>query len=176
MPKMLIELSNEDAAKLRDLAEQNGSKVKPFVEFLVRVQIGSLPPPTLQPVHFNPVQDTVERSPRPEILTKATTLPEQPEEDRKEEEPQPERMRPDVAAHRDLLKPSTQAAPKQQPKPWTPNKNLSAYTEETDTGSGIFTDGKSFAIQTGPVGRQKAYFFEDLVEAEEFTAEQREAF
>lgn len=155
MPKMLIDLSTEDATKLRDLAAEHGHKVKPFVEYLVRMQIGSVPPPKVQPVKMQPTQDTAQA--------------------------QPERSPAKVEALRDLLKPSAQVQPEKAtqtrtPKPWTPNRNTAAYTEEVDPGSGIFTDGKSFAVQYGPVGRRGVKYFEDLAEAEEFAEEQREAF
>lgn len=160
MPKMLIDLSTEDAAKLRDLAAEHGHKLKPFVEYLLRMQIGSVPPPKVQPVKMQPAQATAQDKP-----TQA----------------QPERSPAKVEALRDLLKPSAQVQPEKvtqtrTPKPWTPNRNTAAYTEEVDPGSGIFTDGKSFAVQYGPVGHRGVKYFEDLAEAEEFAEEQREVF
>lgn len=159
---MLIELNDEEAAQLKELAAEHGHRVKPFVEYLLRMQLGIVPPPKVQPVKVDRAQATPERkpaqsAPQEEATQTATAA----------------KPRPDVAALQSLLKPSAQEAPKRIPKPWTPNKNLSAYTEETDTGSGIFTDGKSFAVQVGPAGRQTAHFFEYLHEAEEFQEEHK---
>ena len=175
MSKMLIDLSTEDAAKLKDYAAQHGHKVKPFVEYLVRMQIGSVPPPQVQPVKMQPAQAATERAAAKSAPAQAT--PERKPEQVKPVKAAPQGMREDVAALAHLMKSQPQEdrkeeAPKRQPKPWTPNKNLSAYSEEVDPGSGIFTDGKSFAVQVGPVGRQKAHFFEYLHEAEEFLADE----
>ena len=160
MPKMLIDLSTEDATKLRDLAAEHGHKLKPFVEYLLRMQIGSVPPPKVQPVRMQPAQTTAQDKPA---------------------QTQPERSPAKVEALRDLLKPSAQVQPEKvtqtrMPKPWAPNRNPAAYTEEVDPGSGIFTDGKSFAVQYGTAARPQVKYFEDLAEAEEFAEEQREAF
>lgn len=167
MHRMLIELNDEEAAQLKELATEHGQRVKPFVEYLLRMQLGIIPPPSVKPVkvaraQVEPQTDIPERkpaqsAPQEEATQTATAA----------------KPRPDVAALQSLLKPSAQEPPKRIPKPWAPNKNLSAYTEETDTGSGIFTDGKSFAVQAGPVGRQTAHFFEYLHEAEEFQEEHK---
>ena len=152
MPKMLIDLSTEDVNLLRDLATMHGHKVKPFVEYLVRMQIGAVPPPSVQPVKLQP-----ERSEQIERIPEKV----QPVEDT-HEEVQPVKVNPLTAA-----RPAEQPH-KRTPKPWEPNKNLAAYTEETEAGSGIFTDGKSYAIQTGPIGRQTPHFYQHLWQVEEF--------
>jgi hypothetical protein len=137
MPRMLIDLTEKEAQELKELATLHGHKVKPFVEYIVRMQIGTLPAPTVAPLALSPAQDT--------------------EQETHEEEPQQEQRE----------EPRAGRAPRMI-KPWIPNKNLAAYTEETEPGSGIFTDGKSFAVQVGPVGRQSAHFFQFIHEAEEF--------
>jgi len=150
MPRMLIDLTETEAQALKVLATEHGHKVKPFVEYLVRMQIGTLPAPTVAPLALIPTQDT--------------------EQETYEEEPQQEhRERETRTEHHE--EPRTGRAPRAA-KQWTPNKNLAAYTEETEPGSGIFTDGKSFAVQVGPVGRQSAHFFQFEHEAEEFKEEQ----
>jgi len=156
MKRIQIDLSTETIEALAKMAEQHGHKVKPFVEYLVRMQIGAVPEPSVRPVNF------AEDAPR-------TVAPAQ--ENHEEETPQPA-PRKSAAQYTHLLQPSAEEAPKRQPKPWTPNRNALAYTEETDTGSGIFTDGKNFAVQTGPTGRQVAHFFQFIHEAEEFKENQ----
>ena len=162
MKRIQIDLPENVHSAMIEQAAQHGHRLKPFLEFIISVQAGHVPPPQIQPIKVSPTKDT------PEKVKPAQAQPER----------SPEQVQPSKVDHlRDLLKPSTQIAPekaeqKRQPKTWTPNKNLLAYTEETDTGSGIFTDGKSFAVQTGPAGRQKAHFFEYLHEAEEFMSEE----
>ena len=52
MSKMLIEFSENESHLLKELATSHGQAVKPFVEYLVKMQIGTVPRPTVEPVHF----------------------------------------------------------------------------------------------------------------------------
>lgn len=167
MKRIQIDLLEHVHEAMTEQAAKHGHRLKPFLEFIISVQAGHVPPPQVQPVKVRPEQD------REEKPTERKPAKVQPEATAKERPAQG--MRPDVAALAHLMKPQPaqareEEAPKRQPKPWTPNRNVQAYTEEVDPGSGIFTDGKSFAVQVGPVGRQKAYFFEYIHEAEEFLA------
>lgn len=126
MPKMLIDLSTEDVAKLRDLAAQHGHKVKPFVEYLVRMQIGSVPPPKVQPVKMQPAQ----------------AKPAQAQPERSPEQVQPTKSRSQV-------KPEQAQPVKEQPAQGAtitaPRKrDLAKFTEKVSTQ--IFTDGEEFML------------------------------
>ena len=175
MKRVLIDLPENVHKAITEQAAQYGHKLKPFLEFIISVQAGHVPPPQVQPVKVKPAQAATERTTAKSAPAQAT--PERKPEQVKPVENAPQGMREDVAALAHLMKSQPQEdrkeeAPKRQPKPWVPNKNLLAYTEEVDPGTGIFTDGKSFAVQTGPAGRQKAHFFEYLHEAEEFMSEE----
>ena len=54
--KILIEITEQEAEQLGELAREHGNKVKPFIEYLIRLQLGAVSPPTVQPVKI-PVQD-----------------------------------------------------------------------------------------------------------------------
>jgi hypothetical protein len=125
MPKMLIDFSQEDADKLKDYAAQHGHKVKPFVEYLVRMQIGSVPPPQVQPVKMQPAQAA------PAQAT-AKSAPAQAQPERKPEQVKPVESRSQVAPE--------QAQPSAAPK----KRDLSKFNEKVSAQ--VFTDGQEFML------------------------------
>jgi hypothetical protein len=60
MPKILIDLDTKETDKLKALATQHGHKVKPFIEYLLKLQTGSLQIPTARPVKIPPQGHTAE--------------------------------------------------------------------------------------------------------------------
>ena len=65
MKSFRLELSEEEAEQLNALAIDHGNKFKPFAEYLLRLQIGTVKPPTVQPL---------------EILIQSKPTKEQPQE------------------------------------------------------------------------------------------------
>lgn len=146
MKRIQIDLSNETADKLERMGKDHGHRLKPFLEYLLNIQSGECPEPYVKAL----IDDDPEEDETPNAV-------------RFEDEPV---QSPVISRPAEAKSPSRSAV-----KTWMPNKNLAAYTEETDIGSGIYSDGKSFAVQSGPVGRQKAHFFQYIHEAEEFLAD-----
>ena len=48
--KFILELTTQEAEQLTELAAAHGNKFKPFAEYLLRLQLGTVKPPTVQPV------------------------------------------------------------------------------------------------------------------------------
>lgn len=67
--KFILELTEEEAQQLATLAEQHGNKFKPFAEYLLRLQLGTVKPPTVQPVQIpvkdEPLKDKPEQETKP---------------------------------------------------------------------------------------------------------------
>jgi len=184
--KYLITLDDTDSTELEVMAAAHGRTPTGMITYMIRLQMGALPevqPLKVQPLRGIHERETIAEAPKQEPPREIpvnevphsgasketwTDASEEPEQ----EAPKSEKKTAAQFAH--LLQPSAQVTPKREPRPWIPNKNLKAYTEETDPGSGIFTDGKDFAVQSGPAGRQTAHFFQFLHEAEEF--KENEAF
>ena len=69
MPRIQIDLSEENAAKLRDLATIHGHRLKPFIEYLIRMQLQAADERATRPAHTEqqePEQVTNERRPEQE--------------------------------------------------------------------------------------------------------------
>lgn len=54
MKKFLIDLTEQEAQQLTELARQHGNRLKPFAEYLLRLQLGAVNPPTVAPVALPP--------------------------------------------------------------------------------------------------------------------------
>ena len=68
MKRVLIDLPENVHKAITEQAAQNGRKLKPFLEFIISVQAGHVPPPQVQPVKVKPAQAAPER--KPEQLTR----------------------------------------------------------------------------------------------------------
>lgn len=92
--KFLLELTEQEAEQLTELAAAHGNKFKPFAEYLLRLQLGAVKPPIVQPVvipeqeHANrklpkvePEQKTAKVKPPKEQPRTVTPEQEQPQED-----------------------------------------------------------------------------------------------
>lgn len=56
MKSFRLELTEQEAEQLTELATAHGNKFKPFAEYLLRLQLGAVPPPTVKPVKI-PTQE-----------------------------------------------------------------------------------------------------------------------
>ena len=167
MRRIQIDLNEDTVEALTRIAHDHGHKLKPFLEYLLNLQAEQLPEPYAAPAQIPHTQPTT--TPPARITPQATPQATPPAHVRDtakdtaqgtEEEPAQEPPR------RNAIQDARPEPPKREHRAWTPNKNLSAYSEEVEPG--IFTDGKSFAIQAGPVGKQVPHFFQHLTEAEQF--------
>jgi hypothetical protein len=61
--KILIELTEDEVTLLEGLARRHGNRTKPFIEYLIRLQLGTVPLPTVAPVAM-PEQEPVNGKPR----------------------------------------------------------------------------------------------------------------
>lgn len=68
MKRVLIDLPEHVHKAMTEQAAQHGRKLKPFLEFIISVQAGHVPPEQVQPVKVKPAQATTER--KPEQLTR----------------------------------------------------------------------------------------------------------
>jgi hypothetical protein len=147
MPKMLIDLSTDDAAKLRNLAAEHGHKVKPFVEYLVRMQVGSVPPPSARPVNLaeDTPKEKPERIPTKEARTEAPAKDTQPEHT--EEQTGKSALiaaRPQEHRTEAPTKDRTQGTDKAPEQEAPISKNVAEYTERI--GSGIYSNGTHYTL------------------------------
>jgi hypothetical protein len=148
MPKILIDLNTEDTDKLKALATQHGHKLKPFIEYLLKLQTGTLAAPTAKPVQIPKQEPRQEpRKEEPEQITpRRKTAIENARKPEQEptQEPQQE---------------TTQGTGTEAPQ-WKPNKIDGAYKEKA--ADRIYTDGISYRLNLfGSV-----YYFQTLAEAE----------
>lgn len=68
MKRVLIDLPENVHKAMSEQAAQHGRKLKPFLEFIISVQAGHVPPPQVQPVKVKPAQAAQEQN--PEQLTR----------------------------------------------------------------------------------------------------------
>lgn len=94
MRRIQIDLPADVHRAITEMAAQHGHRLKPFIEFIISVQAGHVPPPQVRPVKFTAEKVTAEK------VKPAQTAPEQVKP--------AQGMRTDVAALAHLLKPSTQ--------------------------------------------------------------------
>lgn len=52
--RLLIDLDIFTEKKLQDLAKHHNQKLKPFIEYLCRLQVGMQKPPTVKPLDLSP--------------------------------------------------------------------------------------------------------------------------
>ena len=163
MSKMLIEFNEDESHLLKVMAANHGQAVKPFVEYLVKMQIGVLPAPTAKPLHI-PAQGVTLKEPAKEAQrkdTKAVAPAEVKAEDFSgsgrhvtfaevmdiEEAQENERTKAQVkeVPRKVAAVTPTKVEPAQIPaQGFTINKDVNAYKERVE--SGIFTDGKHFFV------------------------------
>lgn len=127
MPKMLIDLSSADAEALKDYAAKYGHKVKPFVEYLIRVQLGILPEPSLKVAQLKPRKEEPAKEP-----VKATPERSHAEEPKKSALV---KAREELQAIEPLQEGTTEGPRK---------RDLAKFTERVS--SQIFTDGVEFML------------------------------
>lgn len=92
--KFLLELTTQEAEQLNALAIAHGNKSKPFAEYLLRLQLGTVQPPTVRPVVIPSQEHENGKPPKVESLevlpvqkpVKVNTLKEQPQEDAPQED------------------------------------------------------------------------------------------
>jgi heme-binding NEAT domain protein len=84
MKAFRLELTEEEAIQLNTLAIEHGNKFKPFAEYLLRLQLGTAPPPTVSPMVI-----PVKASPKKEEPQAATPTKEQPKTATPKQEIQP---------------------------------------------------------------------------------------
>lgn len=75
--KILIELTEDEATLLEGLARKHGNRTKPFIEYLIRLQLGTVPPPTVAAVAM-PEQKPLNGKPRTNEQPKAQTQAQKP--------------------------------------------------------------------------------------------------
>jgi hypothetical protein len=165
MPKILIDLTTHDAALLKTLAEQHGQKLKPFIEYLLKMQVGSVPVPSVRPVQI-PKQETPKEKPEQEQRkeTRKETQAEEPEQIAPRRKTAIENARkpeqePTQEPQQETRTETTQGTGTETPQ-WKPNKIDGAYKEKA--ADRIYTDGMSYRLNLfGSV-----YYFQTLPEAE----------
>jgi hypothetical protein len=157
MPKILIDLTTHDAALLKTLAEQHGQKLKPFIEYLLKMQVGSVPVPSVRPVQI-PKQETPKEKPEQEQRkeTRKETQAEEPEQITPRRKTAIENARkPEQETQQETRTETTQEV-----NAWKPNKIDGAYKEKA--ADRIYTDGTSYRLNLfGSV-----YYFQTLAQAE----------
>jgi len=159
MRRIQIDLSEDTAETLTRIAHDHGHKLKPFLEYLLNLQAEQLPEPYAAPAQIPHAQPTTTP---PARITPPAAPPSHVRDTAQGTEEEPAQEPP----RRSAIQDARPEPPKREPRAWIPNKNLSAYSEEVEPG--IFTDGKSFAVQSGPIGKQAPHFFQYLTEAEQF--------
>jgi len=132
MARIQIDLSEDTQAKVLAMATAHGHKLKPFIEYLLQLQVGELPPATAKPVRIQPDAAPIERIP--------DRIPEQGQHipDTIQRDPIPEQP-----AKVDALK---AARPVEAiPEAGTVSRNASEYTKRTDYPN-ISTNGTHFLM------------------------------
>lgn len=161
MPKILIDLNTEDADKLKALATQHGHKLKPFIEYLLKLQTGTLAAPTAKPVQI-PKQETRTETPRevPAQYPRQEPRREEPEQITPRRKTAIENARkPEQKLQQETRTETTQGT-EAEVQQWKPNKIDGTYKEKA--ADRIYTDGISYRLNLfGSV-----YYFQTLAEAE----------
>lgn len=134
MARIQIDLSEDTQAKVLAMATEHGHKLKPFIEYLLQLQVGELPPATAKPVRIQPDAAPIERIPD-RIPEQGQLIP-----DTLQRDPQPEAT-PGQPAKGDALKAARPA--EALPESGTVSRNASEYTKRTDYPN-ISTNGTHF--------------------------------
>lgn len=118
MARIQIDLSEDTQQSLSVMATEHGHKLKPFIEYLLRMQVGELPPATAKPARLRPDVTPIERKPQLEAL-------------------------PEMPAKGDALK---AARPVEEfPEAGVISRNVSEYTKRTEYPN-ISTNGTHFLM------------------------------
>jgi hypothetical protein len=125
MKRIQIDLPEDVHTAMIEQAAQHGHRLKPFLEFIISVQAGHVPPPQVQPVKMQPAQAA------PAQAT-AKSAPAQAQPERKPEQVKPVESRSQVAPE--------QAQPSAAPK----KRDLSKFNEKVSAQ--VFTDGQEFML------------------------------
>lgn len=119
MPRIQIDLHEDTHRDLSTLATDHGHKLKPFIEYLLRMQVGEIPIPSARPVQVQPEPEATE-----------------PEAPKKES--------PIKAARPQATIPET-TRPEAIPEAGTVSRSASEYTKRTEFPN-ISTNGRHFFV------------------------------
>ena len=132
MARIQIDLSEDTQAKVLAMATAHGHKLKPFIEYLLQLQVGELPSAYAKPARIPHAEAHIERIPE-----KVQPIP-----DTIQRDPIPEAT-PEQPAKVDALK---AARPVEAiPEAGTVSRNASEYTKRTDYPN-ISTNGTHFFV------------------------------
>ena len=132
MARIQIDLSEDTQAKVLAMATAHGHKLKPFIEYLLQLQVGELPSAYAKPVRIQPDAAPIELIPEKV----------QPVPDTLQRDPLPE-VTPEQPAKGDALKAARPA--EALPESGTVSRNASEYTKRTDYPN-ISTNGTHFFV------------------------------
>jgi len=175
MTRIQIDLDEATANALVVLAAHHNQRPKNFVEYLVGLQVGTIPPPTVMPIKFSsqiPAKDTRQEVHREEPRKEQ---PKEKPEQKPRKEPTLESLEgitprkktalenarePRQELPEQELRAETRTEATQEAKPWKPNRNDGDY--KTKASDRIYTDGTSYRMNLfGSI-----YYFQTLAEAE----------
>ena len=74
MKRVLIDLPEHVHKAMTEQASQHGRKLKPFLEYVLCVQAGHVPPPQVKPVKMQPAPAAPERKPEQFTRDEITAL------------------------------------------------------------------------------------------------------
>ncbi len=126
MKRIQIDLPENVHSAMIEQAAQHGHRLKPFLEFIISVQAGHVPPPQIQPVQVSPTKDTPEKVKPAQAQPERSLEQAQPTQSRSQV--QPEQVQP--------IQGATIAAPRK--------RDLAKFNEKVSTQ--IFTDGEEFML------------------------------
>jgi len=139
LKRIQIDLDPEMVHMVSVLCDRHGMNTKNFVEYIIRIATGLLPPPPIAPLV------TKEQPPESNEQTPATTAS-QPENEEIPaiESNKTERLETARQALQNTAPKPTVPTEEPDPTDWKPNRNTAAY--RTRAANGIFTDGISFRL------------------------------